>query len=113
MSEIFEISIYRTKDDNEPYAEWERTLDKTVQARIDARFTRIRELGNLGVHEAVGEGVFELKFDFGPGYRIYFGFRKTSNLLLLLGGSKRGQQRDIEKAKKYWRDSLSQQKAKK
>lgn len=58
-------------------------------ARIDTRFTRIRESGNLGSYEPVGEGVYELKFDFGPGYRIYFGLEANTLVILLLGGHKR------------------------
>lgn len=55
----------------------------------------------------LGDGIFELKFNFGPGYRVYFGFKKNTFLILLFGGSKKGQQRDIEKAKEYWLDHLS------
>ena len=64
-------------------------------------------------YELVGEGVFELKFDFGPGYRVYFGFKADTFLILLFGGNKKGQQRDIDKAKEYWRDHLSLKRGKK
>lgn len=67
----YEIGLYQTADGKEPYAEWEESLDKAISARIDSKFTRIREAGNIGDCEPVGDGVFELKFDFGPGYRIY------------------------------------------
>lgn len=62
--------------------------------------------GNIGDCEPVGECVYELKFDFGPGYRIYFGIETDTFMILLLGGSKKGQQRDINKSKKYWKDHL-------
>ena len=88
-------------------------MDKTTIARIDARLTRIRETGNFGVCEPVGDGVFELKFDFGPGYRVYFGFKTDTFLILLFGGYKKGQQRDINKAKEYWQDHLSLRRSKK
>lgn len=104
---MYEISIYKTANGKEPYIEWIESLDKTVRARIKARITRIQETNNLGIHEPVGEGVFELKFDFGSGYRIYFGFKTNTFLIFLFGGSKKGQQRDIEKAKEYWLDHLS------
>lgn len=65
--------------------------------------------GNLGDFKSVGNGVYELRFDFGPGYRIYFGFDKKKNklIILLAGGSKRTQVKDITKAKQYWREHLS------
>lgn len=109
MTQPYEIEIYRTSKGKEPYIEWEESLDKTAISRIDARLTRIREAGNLGVWDPVGNGVFELKFDFGPGYRIYFGFKTDTLLIFLLGGYKKGQQKDINKAKGYWRDHLSAQ----
>ncbi|HLB52301.1 MAG TPA: type II toxin-antitoxin system RelE/ParE family toxin [Chlamydiales bacterium] len=110
MTPFYEIEIYKTSRGKEPYAEWGDGLDKPILARIDARLTRIRETGNLGIYESVGDGVFELKLDFGPGYRIYFGFIKSTFLLLLLGGYKKSQQRDINKAKDYWLDHLSTKK---
>lgn len=100
MTCFYEIEIYKTSNGKEPYTEWEKDLDKTT-------LTRIRETGNLGVYEPVGDGVFELKFDFGPGYRLYFGFKKDTFLIFLLGGYKKGQQKDITKAKEYWLDHLS------
>ncbi len=73
---------------------------------LDSRFARIRETGNLGICEPVGEGAYELKFDFGPGYRIYFGLETDTFMILLLGGSKKRQQKDINKSKEYWKDHL-------
>lgn len=110
---MYDIKIYKTKTGKEPYNEWEKSLDKTILSRIDARFTRIRESGNLGICESVGDDVFELKFDFGPGYRVYFGYEGNTILLLLCGGYKKGQQKDITKAKEYWRDHLSLKRGKK
>lgn len=82
-------------------------------SRIDARLTRIEKTGNFGVCESVGDGVFELKFDFGPGYRVYFGYKTDKVLVLLLGGYKKGQQKDIDKAKEYWHEYLSLKRGKK
>lgn len=101
---MYDIDIYKTYTGKEPYTEWQKNLDKCTSSRIDARFAKIRQTGNFGVHKPVGEGVFELKFDFGPGYRIYFGFEDDKLLILLCGGHKGTQQSDIIKAKKYWRE---------
>ena len=109
----YEIEIYKTSAGKEPYIEWEESLDKNTLARIDARLARIRETGNFGICEPVGDGVFELKFDFGPGYRVCFGYIAETSLLLLFGGYKKGQQRSIDKAKEYWRDHLSPKRGKK
>ena len=109
----YEIGIYRTDAGKEPYVEWEEGLDKTIMARIDTRFTRIREAGNLGTCEPVGNGVYELKFEFGPGYRVYFGLETDTFMILLLGGSKRGQQKDINKSIEYWKDHLLRKRGKK
>lgn len=88
------------------------SLDKSTLARIDARLTRIEKNGNFGDCEPVGDGVFEIKFDFGPGYRIYFGYKTDKNLILLLGGYKKGQQKNIDKAKEYWHEYSSLRKGK-
>lgn len=74
-----------------------------VYGVILTRLGRV-ERGNLGTHNPVGEGVSELVIDFGPGYRIYFGQDGKDFVILLAGGSKKGQQADIEAAREYWRD---------
>lgn len=61
-------------------------------------------MGNLGDHHSVGEGVSELRFSFGPGYRIYYGIEDKKIILLLCGGDKSTQKRDIKKAIQYWKD---------
>ena len=104
---MYEIVIYQTSTGKEPYTEWTISLDTTTAARIDARLTRIRKTGNFGVCEPVGDGIFELKFDFGPGYRVYFAYKTKTCLMLMFGGYKKSQQRDINQAKKYWLEHLS------
>jgi putative addiction module killer protein len=74
-----------------------------AKARIDARLTRL-QAGLLGNCKAVGAGVFELKDDFGPGYRIYFAEDNQDLVLLLCGGDKSTQRTDIQIAKAYWAD---------
>jgi putative addiction module killer protein len=76
------------------------------QARIDAYVVRA-SLGSAKKNiRHVGDGVYKIKIDYGPGYRVYFAVPESQILLLLLGGSKRGQDRDIRTAKQYWRNYL-------
>ena len=86
------------------YARWFRRLrDKQARARINARIRRL-SLGNPGDVRAVGEGVSELRIDYGPGYRVYFVQRGQSLALLLAGGDKSTQDQDIEKARNLARE---------
>jgi len=87
-----------------PFDEWLDDLsDNKTVARILARLARVRQ-GNLGDCKSVGEGVNELRLDYGPGYRIYFGQKGPTLIVLLCGGDKRAQERDIRLAKLYWRE---------
>ena len=99
------IREYQTADGKSPFREWLDTLTKVVRARIQARVLRF-ELGNLGDHKSVGEGVSEARVMFGPGYRIYFGKDGNAVIVLLVGGDKRSQTKDIAKAQGFWRDYL-------
>jgi putative addiction module killer protein len=103
-----EIQRYIAPGGNIPFDEWLSSLrDMAVQAKIDARLKRVA-LGNLGDYRSVGAGVYELRINYGPGYRIYFGQIGTTIILLLCGGDKSSQQKDIQTAKEYWRDYGSQ-----
>lgn len=85
------------------YEKWFGFLkDRTARARIDIRI-RCLSLGNPGTVEPVGEGVSELKIDYGPGYRVYFVQNGSHYVLLLAGGDKSTQARDIRKAKEVAR----------
>ena len=99
-----ELRIYTADDGSAPFSKW---LDKLKDGRgrgvIRTRLARIR-LGNMGDCKPVGEGVFELRVDFGPGYRVYFGQEGDTLVILLCGGDKGTQDQDIQKAKKYWTD---------
>ena len=85
-----------------PFREWLHSLrDVQGRSRIRVRLNRVR-LGNLGDCKSVGEGVMEFRLDFGPGYRVYFGQAGDTLVILLCGGDKRTQSRDIATAKEYW-----------
>jgi putative addiction module killer protein len=82
----------------EAYAEWFGDLhDSAARARINVRIRRM-SLGNIGDVKPVGEGVSELRIDYGPGYRVYFVQRGQTLVVLLAGGDKRTQSRDVKKA---------------
>ena len=86
-----------------PYAAWFDNLNAEAAAKIATAVTRI-SLGNFSNVEGVGHGVFEYKLDFGPGYRVYFGKDGETLVILLGGGTKKRQQRDIEAALANWHD---------
>ncbi len=96
------LEYFYTLSGKAPAKDWLNSVkDKLTQAIL---YKRIRQasLGNFGDHKSVGTGVFEMKIDYGPGFRIYYGIVDDEIILLLMGGSKRTQQGDIEKAKAYW-----------
>ena len=96
------LQKYETNDGKCPYDEWiKKVKDKRTRIIIAARLTRL-ELGNLGRYRDLGDGVKELKIDFGPGFRVYFAEATDVIVLLLCGGIKRTQDQDIENAKHYW-----------
>lgn len=84
-----------------PFREWLNVLDTATRARVQARILRF-ETGNLGDHKEVGGGVWEARLVFGPGYRVYFGKGQRTLVLLLLGGDKGSQSKDIRRAKEFW-----------
>jgi putative addiction module killer protein len=93
---------YRNAAGKSPFREWIlRKLDGDVRNRINARIRRIEENGNYGDCEPVGNGVYELKLDTGPGYRVYFGI-DGDQIILLGGGAKNTQDSDIRKAQECW-----------
>ena len=100
---MLDIRYYVAASGEEPFAEWFATLDGVAGARI-ARAVARMEQGNLSNVKSVGEGVLEYRIDFGPGYRIYFGRHGETIVVLLTGGTKKRQQRDIDAAHFYWQD---------
>jgi len=98
------VFIYEDSSGKALYSSWLDSLrDRQAVAKIEIRVRRIR-LGNLGYWAPVGEGVGELKIDYGPGYRVYFGQLDSTIVVLLCGGDKKSQRRDIVKAKELWRN---------
>ena len=99
-----EIQRYVTQDGKVPFADWfDSFRDIKTQTIINKRLDRVIR-GNLGDYRAVGEVVYELRIDYGSGYRIYFGQIDTTIVLLLCGGDKSTQNRDILTAIEYWTD---------
>lgn len=84
-----------------PFAAWFSALDAVAAAKVTVVLARI-EQGNLSNVKGVGEGVLEYRLDFGPGYRVYFGRDGDVLVILLAGGTKKRQQRDIEEAQARW-----------
>jgi len=99
-----ELRYYQRTNGEQPFTEWLQGLrDQEARARVLSRLARVA-VGNLGDVEPVGEGVMELRIDWGPGYRVYFARLGQVIVLLLLGGDKRTQQKDIKRAKSYFED---------
>lgn len=84
-----------------PFEDWHNKLSPLMQRAVDARLTRL-SVGNFGDHKSVGSGVFELRIPKGPGLRVYYGFKGDYVVVLIGGGDKGSQKRDIEKAKQLF-----------
>lgn len=99
------IIYYQTSTGKEPFREWLLKLDSFNRVIIDTRLKRV-VLGNYGDCKLLKgvSGVWELRVDVGSGYRVYFGKDGDNIVMLLLGGDKKSQERDIVKAQNYWLD---------
>jgi len=95
------VTEYIDKNNRSPFAQWFGKLDGVAAAKVTTALYRL-EQGNFSNVESVGEGVREYKIDFGPGYRIYFGKDGMELIILLGGGAKKQQSRDISMAKRKW-----------
>ena len=96
-----ELREYETAGGRSPFGDWFRALDALAAAKVTTALARLG-LGNTSNVKSVGSSVLELKIDFGPGYRVYFGKDGAEIVILLGGGTKKKQQRDIETAKLHW-----------
>jgi putative addiction module killer protein len=99
---VIELLEYVTAAGASPFALWRKKLDPIARARVTVAVLKM-ELGNFSAAKSVGGGVSELRLDFGPGYRIYFGRDGERFVVLLGGGTKKRQKADIEAAQQLWR----------
>lgn len=103
-----EVVFFQTKDNKEPFVVWlEGVRDKQTRRRILQRLSRVQS-GNYGDFKSLKDGVFELRLHFGSGYRIYFAEDGGTLVILLCGGDKSTQEKDIETAKAYWQEYLNE-----
>jgi putative addiction module killer protein len=101
---VYEIRHYLTADGKDLYLDWLRQLrDPIAKVQVVKRVSRV-EQGNFGDHKFCREGVWEMRVDVGPGYRVYYAQAGTQLVLLLCGGDKRTQDADIARAVKNWQD---------
>jgi putative addiction module killer protein len=99
-----EVREYQTAEGESPLTEWlQRIRDGATRARIVARLDRLKA-GLLGDWKTVSGGICELRIDHGPGYRVYCGQEGKTLILLLCGGDKSTQAKDIERAHAYWKN---------
>lgn len=101
MSHVYEIEVFETESGRTPFIDWQSSLDNKAKATVAARIQRLK-MGNLGDCKYLDDGVFELRIHLGPGFRIYFGMHGNKLVILLTGGDKKTQSRDIKKALEYW-----------
>ena len=98
------VRNYVTPEGREPYEEWVNSYrNRKTRAIIRERVNRLH-LGNFGDYKRLTADLYELRIHYGPGYRVYFGMVDRIIVILLCGGSKKTQRRDIERAKEYWEE---------
>jgi putative addiction module killer protein len=102
-SHMLLIREYVDERGHSPFAKWFEDLDARAAAKVTVALARM-EMGNLANVKGVGGGVLEYRIDWGPGYRVYFGRDGGTLVILLAGGTKRRQQRDITAAQERWAD---------
>jgi putative addiction module killer protein len=102
-SEMVTVLEYLDREGSSPFAKWFGGLDATPAAKVTTAVRRM-ELGNFSNVKGVGSGIFEYRIDFGPGYRVYFGKDGDTVVILLAGGTKKRQDRDIATAQERWED---------
>jgi putative addiction module killer protein len=99
------IKVYQKDNGDCPFILWLESLDTKIRHRIKSRLARIA-IGNLGEYKILGDGISELKFKFGSGYRIYYSELDDVIVFLLCAGDKKTQSKDIKLAKEYLNDYL-------
>ncbi len=98
-----EVIFFEDRKHKKPFIEWLDDLDTATRGRINQRILRL-SLGNYGDFKTLQEGISELRFTFGAGYRIYFAEDGNKIVILLTGGDKKTQTKDIKKAISYWKE---------
>ena len=106
-----EIREYETAEGRSPFGTWFEDLDPIAAAKVTVALTRL-EQGNTSNVKDVGSGVSELRIDFGPGYRLYFGKDSEKLVILVGGGTKKRQQRDIVAAQAHWQSYKNRKRGK-
>jgi putative addiction module killer protein len=100
---VIEVRQYVDRRGRNPFQHWFVELDGTTRARIATALDKLQR-GNFSGVKGAGAGIFELRLDFGPGFRAYFGKDGDRIVILLGGGTKKRQQADIEAARELWKD---------
>jgi putative addiction module killer protein len=100
---VLELRYYLATDGKSPFEGWFSDLDAAAAAKVTVALARLGQ-GNTSNLKGVGEGVLEYRINWGPGYRVYLGRDGETLVILLTGGTKQRQQRDIAQAKEFWAD---------
>jgi putative addiction module killer protein len=101
---MIEVLRFVNPEGKDVFGRWLAALpDARARAKIATRIDRLAA-GNFGDCKPIREGVWELRIDWGPGYRVYYGMLKRTRVLLLCGGDKRKQSADIDRAIEFWND---------
>ncbi len=100
---MIDIRYYLSANGQSPFEEWFTTVNAEARAKVTTAILRLSQ-GNFSNAKSVGEGVLEHHINFGPGYRVYFGRDGDTVVILLTGGTKKRQQRDIAAAIEFWAD---------
>ena len=109
MTTKYKILEYTDEQENNPFRIWFFDLNAQAAAKVTTAITRL-EGGNTSNAKSIGTGVYELKINFGPGYRVYFAYDGIDIVILLAGGTKKRQSKDIKTAKKRWADYKNRKK---
>jgi len=103
---MYRSVYYQDRNGKQPFNDWRRKLKKSdlrAVSKIDNSIDRA-EAGNFGDHKFEREGVWEMRIDYGPGYRLYYALDHGEIILLLIGGTKKSQNNDLDKAVSYLQD---------
>lgn len=98
---LFTIKEYLTPDGRSHFGKWFEGLNAIAASKVRVAIARL-EMGNFSNTKSLGAGVCEIKIDYGPGYRVYYGKDGETIVILLAGGTKKTQQKDIDKAQDLW-----------